>query len=134
MKRSESNQSSPLDPLPKVSRRGFAHRAAAVAALSLSSTSGLLGAGSGSREQTVSGTTAEETKLGLTPGQIRQADAKLANVVREFGDRFSDPQRQRLRRILLYNEKMLASVRAFHLENADPPVSVLKFTGDGETA
>jgi hypothetical protein len=31
-----------------------------------------------------------------------------------------------LRRILTYNERMLASVRSFPLENGDPPASVLR--------
>ncbi|HEV2424714.1 MAG TPA: hypothetical protein VGZ29_07800 [Terriglobia bacterium] len=118
----------------KVSRRGFARRAAAVVAISLSPASSLLSADSGSEPQTLAGIPAEDTKLGMTFEQIRRADARLANVVREFEDRLSDQQRQRIRRILLYNEKMLSSVRSFHLENADPPASVLKCGGDGEAA
>ena len=61
-------------------------------------------------------------------------DAKLANAIRQFGDRLSDEQRQRLRRILSYNEKMLASIRAFRLENSDPPATVLKYFKDGAGA
>lgn len=58
--------------------------------------------------------------------QDREADAKLANIIRKFGARLSNDQRQYLRRILVYNENMLASVRAFPLQNDDAPASVLK--------
>jgi hypothetical protein len=63
-----------------------------------------------------------------TPEQTTEVEAKLANVVRKYGSRLSDEQRGHLRRILSYNEKMLASIRAFPLQNGDPPASVLMFS------
>ena len=57
-----------------------------------------------------------------------EVDAKLANIIRKHGNRLSDEQRKRLRRILSYNETMLASVRMFRLQNDDPPASVLKIS------
>ncbi len=65
---------------------------------------------------------------GLTPQQTADVDAKLANIVRQYGNRLTGEQREHLRRILTYNEKMLASIRAFPLENGDPPASVLKIS------
>ena len=62
------------------------------------------------------------------PEQEHEADAKLANIIRKYGARLSNDQRQHLRRILIYNENMLASVRAFPLQNDDAPASVLKST------
>jgi hypothetical protein len=62
----------------------------------------------------------------LTWEQTEEVDAKLANIVRKYGSRLSDEQRGHLRRILSYNEKMLASIRAFPLQNGDPRASVLK--------
>jgi hypothetical protein len=111
----------------RVSRRRFNFEAAAIAAASFSPTSGLLGANPDSQAQPTEGNPQEAANLGLTAEQVRDADAKLANAIRDFGDRLSDEQRQRLRRILPYNEKMLASIRAFHLENGDPPASVLRY-------
>jgi hypothetical protein len=68
----------------------------------------------------------EAAESGLTPEQVREVEARLESAIRDFGDRLSNEQRQRLHRILVYNEKMLASVRAFHVENGNPPASVLK--------
>jgi len=118
------------DSLPRISRRRFAGKAAAVAATPLSLVSRLLGASCGSTE-TTAGQSQQETALDLTADQVRDADAKLANAIRQFGDRLSEEQRGRLRRILLYNEKMLASIRTFHVENGDAPASVLIYFDDG---
>jgi len=60
-------------------------------------------------------------------------EARLAGALRDFGSHMSDEKRQRLRRILVYNEKMLASIRTFHLENGDSPATVLKNV-DGRSA
>lgn len=108
----------------KISRRRFNFEAAAIAATSLSSGAGALGASS---HQEKPGSSPENVaNLGLTAKQDREVDIKFSNAIREFGDRLSNEQRQRLRRILAYNEKMLASIRAFHVQNGDPPASVLK--------
>jgi hypothetical protein len=66
----------------------------------------------------------------LTPEQSRDVDAKLANVIRKYGERLSEEQRKRLRRILAYNETMLAPIRAFALQNGDPPFTVLKLSSE----
>jgi hypothetical protein len=68
----------------------------------------------------------DNAKLGITPVQAAEVDAKLANIIRKFGSRLSYDQRQHLRRILAYNERMLAGVRAFAVQNGDPPASVLR--------
>jgi hypothetical protein len=116
----------------KISRRRFNFEAAAIAATSLSSTTGALGAGG---DQDKPGSNPENaTNLDLTAEQVREVDTKLSNVVKDFGDRLSNEQRQRLRRILVYNEKMLASIRAFHVENGDPPASVPKYVEDESSA
>jgi hypothetical protein len=62
----------------------------------------------------------------LSPDQGQEVEAKLGNIVRKYGDRLTQEQRQHLRRILTYNERMLAAVRAFPLQNGDSPASVLK--------
>jgi hypothetical protein len=63
---------------------------------------------------------------GLTPEQSQEVEERLANIVRKYGNRLTGEQRQHLRRILTYNERMLASIRTFSLQNGDPPASVLK--------
>ncbi|HEX5324894.1 MAG TPA: hypothetical protein VFW40_13995 [Capsulimonadaceae bacterium] len=53
-------------------------------------------------------------------------DAKLANVVRKYGDRLSQAQRRRLRDIIAGNQQMMKRVRDFALENADAPATGLR--------
>jgi hypothetical protein len=86
----------------------------------------LLGAGYEFQEQPPASVPEGTANLGLSPEQLREAEARLASAIRDFGERLSDDQRGRLRRILLYNEKMLGSIRGFQLGNGDPPASVLK--------
>lgn len=64
----------------------------------------------------------------LTAEQSRDVEAKLANIIRKYGDRLSEEQRKHLGKILAYNETMLVPVRAFALQNGDPPVTVLKLS------
>jgi hypothetical protein len=118
------------DSSPKISRRRFAAKAAAMAAAPFSIPSPLLGA-NGTPARPGAGESEPGDNLDLTSDQVREADARLANAIRQFGGRLSEEQRGRLRRILLYNEKMLASIRAFHVENGDPPASVLCCSDDG---
>jgi hypothetical protein len=64
----------------------------------------------------------------LTSEQGRDVEAKLANIIRKYGDRLSEEQRKHLGKILAYNEAMLAPVRAFALQNGDPSATVLKLS------
>ena len=119
----------------RISRREFGLDAtigaAAAAALSLSAPS-LLAARRGPDNISPAIPTGEQETAGakptLTPEQSRDVDAKLANIIRKYGERLSEEQRKHLRRILAYNETMLAPVRAFALQNGDPPVTVLKLS------
>jgi len=70
----------------------------------------------------------QETGVKLTPEQGRDVEAKLADIIRKYGERLSEEQRKHLRRILAYNETMLAPIRSFTLQNGDPPVTVLKLS------
>jgi hypothetical protein len=114
------NDDLPTDDARRISRRRFGQHAALAAALSLSPAE-LLAALHHSRRQSHDG-------VELTPEQTQNVEAKLDNIIRKYGSRLSQEQRQRLRRILTYNERMLASVRAFSLKNGDPPADVLKIS------
>jgi hypothetical protein len=70
----------------------------------------------------------ETAAVRLTPEQSRDVEAKLANIIRKYGERLSEEQRKHLRKILAYNETMLAPIRAFALHNGDPPAPVLKLS------
>jgi hypothetical protein len=117
----------------RLSRREFGLDAglAAAAALSLSvSPAGFVAErrDRGDRSPTVAAGEQETATPKLTSEQSREVEAKLANVIRKYGERLSEEQRKHLRRILAYNETMLASMRKFTLQNGDPPVTVLKLS------
>ena len=108
-----------------ISRRDFGRRAAFAAAITLSPAT-LLGSSTNSHQEAKPGNKTTDKGDGLTPEQLEEVEARLANIVRKYGNRLSDEQRQHLRRILTYNERMLRSIRTFSLQNGDPPASVLR--------
>ena len=126
----------------KISRRQFG-RDAAIATAASWGTSALLTAGTVAAapaaqvtpEPAVSSSQDEQDKKGdplkgLSPQQVADVEAKHANILRKHGDRFSDAQKKRLRRILAQHERLLAPVRAFAVQNGDPPASVLRVSFD----
>jgi hypothetical protein len=113
----------------RISRREFGLDAAVAVALSLSSSG--LSTARRDRDKISPTIAADEQETGtpkLTPEQSRDLEAKLANIIRKYGERLSEEQRKHLRRILAYNETMLAPIRAYALQNGDPPVTVLKLS------
>jgi hypothetical protein len=114
------NDASTINDLLRLSRRRFGQHAALAAALSLSPAE-LLAALHQSHRQ-------GHDSIELTSEQAENVEARLANIIRKYGSRLSEEQRKHLRRILSYNERMLASVRAFPLQNGDSPASVLKIS------
>jgi hypothetical protein len=66
----------------------------------------------------------------LTPAQMQEVDAWFNETVRRYGDRLSDEQRSRMRRILAQNQRLLASIRDFPLDNGDTPATTLKLLED----
>jgi len=62
----------------------------------------------------------------LPPEQAGEVEARFAEVIRRYGDRLSEAQRQHVRRILTQNERMLARIREYPLDNGDTPATVLK--------
>lgn len=114
-------------PPPTISRRQFSRKAALAAAGSISATA-LLGATSALSAPVQD--QKDEPLKGLTAQQIAEVDAKLANILRKYGDRFSDDQKKRLRRILAQHQRLMAPVRVFAVQNGDPPASVLRVSFD----
>ncbi len=116
---------------PAISRREFGWRAGLTAVLCISPGQALVGssASSSASSAPAQAKAAEE----LTAGQAQDVAAKLANIVRKYGERLTEAQREHLRRILTYNEKMLASIRSFPLANGDPPSSVLRISFSEES-
>jgi hypothetical protein len=116
-----------------ISRREFG-RAGVAAAITLSRSS-LLDCNTGAiPESKPRDQTQDKGESDLTPDQAQEVEARLANVIRKYGNRLSEQQRQHLRRILTYNERMLVSIRTFPLQNGDPPASVLKISVAAEAS
>ena len=113
----------------RISRREFGLDAALAAALVVSPPSLLTARRDSDNISSTNPVGEQETAaVKLTPEQSRDVEAKLANIIRKYSERLSEEQRQHLRRILAYNETMLAPIRAFALQNGDPPVTVLKLS------
>jgi hypothetical protein len=112
----------------KISRRQFG-RNAAIATAALSAPA-LVAVAATPAEAAPGPQTKAEPLRGLSAEQVADVDAKLANILRKYGDRFTAGQKAHLRRILAQNERLLAPVRAFHVENGDPPASVVRLTFD----
>ncbi len=90
----------------KLSRRGFG------------TALGLLASGATSSAQT-NGTE-------LNAADSAEVEARMAEVIRKYGDRLSPEQRDSIHRTLVRNERMLETVRNFSLSNGDPMATTLK--------
>jgi hypothetical protein len=104
-----------------ISRRQFGRFATAAAALAVSSPGALPSISPTDPSSSADKSAGDE-----------EIEIKLANIIRKYGSRLSEPQREHLRHILTYNQKMLASIRAFPVENGDAPAVVLKFPSGEE--
>jgi hypothetical protein len=76
----------------------------------------------------VSGAAAAELSnaTDLTAAQIQEVDARFEETLRRYGNRLSEEQRARIRRVLIENERMLAAINDFPLDNADAPAVGLR--------
>lgn len=115
--------------LEAISRRQFSRKAAVAAAATFTAPA-LLATTAPTTEAARPQEKKPEPLEGLTPEQTAEVDARLANILRKYGSRFNDDQKTRLRRILAQQERMMAPVRAFSLQNGDPPASVLRLRFD----
>lgn len=145
--RAESAGGEPAE--KQISRRQFGRNAAAAIAAATTLTAPALLATdvAAAEQQTRTSPTPQQRKAeppkaapnrpepleGLTPEQTAEVDARLANILRKYGTRFTAEQKERLRRILAQNERMMAPVRAFALQNGDPPASVLRISFDEQS-
>ncbi len=78
----------------------------------------------------VAGQSQAPPAAGKETGSSAECEARYQAILRRYGERLSEGERKRLRKILAYNEKLLAPIRAFPLENGQPAATVLKFYED----
>lgn len=127
MKPTKSDRIEPAQ--EEISRRQFSRKAAVAAAATFTAPA-LLGGRATTAEAARPQKKKPEPIEGLTAEQTAEVDARLANILRKYGNRFNGDQKARLRRILAQQERMMAPVRAFSLQNGDPPASVLRIRFD----
>jgi hypothetical protein len=83
----------------------------------------------GSAVPTIVAAPQQQAGEALSAADSAEVEARYNNAIRQYGDRLSDEQRQRMRRILTTNERMMAHIREFPLDNGDTPATVLKLEG-----
>lgn len=114
-------------PEPNLSRREFARRSALAATTALIAPTALLSQESAPKPAT-SPDKPPQSATQLTPELQAEGELKYQWVIQKYGSRLSDAQRQDIHRLIMEGQKPLAAFRAFPLDNADQPATVLKFT------
>src|SRR5919108_4317835 len=62
----------------------------------------------------------------LSDAARAEAEAKIQNIFRKYGDRLNQEQRADIRRSMLSTQEALEKLRAFPLENWDEPATVFR--------
>lgn len=96
-----------------ISRRNFGSRAAWAGLATALNPSDLAAQGRGGNQTP------------LPPRDQAEVDAKFADMVTKYGDRFTDEQKTRARGALARHQRMLMRVREFPLENGEGPATEL---------
>jgi len=105
----------------RLSRRGFGTRAVAAALGAIAQP------GSGAElDGPLVSSEAQKEQSDLTPAKMQEVEARFSETIRRYGDRLSDEQRSRIRRVLIQNQRMLSPIRDFPVHNGDTPATTLK--------
>ena len=62
----------------------------------------------------------------ITSKENEEVEARFQRVVQRYGDRLSQEQQTRIRKILTYNERLLEPIRTFALDNGQAPATEFK--------
>ncbi|MGH9493136.1 MAG: hypothetical protein ACRD2K_06515 [Terriglobales bacterium] len=68
----------------------------------------------------------------LSAASQAEVEARVAGVMRQFGDRLSDAQKAEVRRLITLGQKSVEELRAFPLSISDEPATVLKLRQEGK--
>jgi hypothetical protein len=63
---------------------------------------------------------------GLSDDDWNEVNARYSNLLRVYGNRLSAEEKHRLINILTTNQRMLASIRSFEVQNGDPSACTLR--------
>ena len=122
---------SDVSPESKVSRREFARRAALAATTAVVLPGSLLSQETAPKPSAPPQQDAPKTPA-LSPELQAEGELKYQWIIQTYGKRLNEEQKQDLRRLVMEGQVSLVAFRAFPLENADMPATVLKFP-DGAT-
>jgi len=64
----------------------------------------------------------------LAPELKAEGELKYQWIIQNYGGRLTDVEKKDVHRLVMEGQKPLAAFRAFPLDNADQPATVLKFT------
>src|SRR5271157_199793 len=110
----------------KLSRREFARRAALAATTAVVVSATLLSQETAPKPAPPS--TPPQPTPQLSPALQAEGELKYQWIIQNYGSRLTDAEKQDVHRLVMEGQKPLAAFRAFPLENADQPATVLKFT------
>lgn len=120
------------EPDHRLSRREFARRAAFAATTAVIAPSALLSQESAPKPA-ASADKPPESTTELSPELKAEGELKYQWVIQTYGSRLTEAQKKDVHRLIMEGQKPLTEFRAFPLDNADQPATVLKFT-DAELA
>lgn len=110
-----------------LSRREFARRAAMATATAAIAPAALL-TQEIAPKPAASPDKPPQTSTTLSAELQAEGELKYQWVIQNYGSRLSDEQKKDVHRLIMEGQKPLAAFRAFRLDNADQPATVLKFT------
>ena len=119
-------------PSGAITRRAFARSAALAAA-----TVAVLPADAFAQQQKPAAAppppaAAAEAPPKLSAAGQAEVEARVAGVMRQFGDRLSDAQKAEVRRLITLGQKSVEDLRAYPLSISDEPATVLKLRRGGK--
>jgi hypothetical protein len=133
MKTNRRRKQSARPPEGGLSRREFARGATVAAAAIAAIPGGILGAAAlpsldGSAVPALPQDPGKE-KPKLTAEALAEAEAKVTEIFRRYGDRLNDEQKADVRRLMREAQAQVEALRAFPLANSDEPATILHLTG-----
>jgi hypothetical protein len=116
-----------------ISRRDFSFRLAGILAVAGRPANLPAAQESAAKPSTSTASSSPASQEGLSQTEQEEVESRYQNVIRVWGHRLSSEQRERVHRVLVANTRMMQPMRAFQLENGDPPAQVLHVATDNES-
>ena len=111
----------------KLSRREFARRAALAATTAVVVPSTLLSQETATRPMPAPDKPPQMTTE-LSSELLAEGELKYQWIIQKYGSRLTDAEKQDIHRLVMEAQKLLATFRAFPLDNPDQLATVLKFS------